>query len=124
MRFIGLPYQFRRAGGAGVAEFAVPRLIASCVLAGHDGEAVVFVPAVDVGEACFAEPKELVFDGGAAVLLLAVERGFDLRLGGSCGADLLEPEGFVAGFERGCGAGDLVGVDEDSVGFERGVDAF
>ena len=33
--------------------------------AGEDGEAVVFEPAVGVGEACLAEPLELVGDGGA-----------------------------------------------------------
>ena len=35
-----------------------------------------------------------------------------------------EPEGFVACFERRSWAGDLIGVDEDAVGFEGGVGLF
>ena len=88
--------------------------------AGEDGEAVVFEPAVGVGEAGFAHPVELVFDGGAAVVLLAVEGVGDLLRGGAAFADLLEPEGFVDGVEGGGGAGDLLGVDEDAAGAEGG----
>ena len=45
-------------------------------------------------------------------------------LGCSGLAYLPEPEGLVALVELGRGASDLFGVDEDSVGFERGVDFF
>ena len=90
--------------------------------AGEDGEAVVLEPAVGVGEAGLAEPVELVFDAGAAVVLLAVEGVGDLVGGGAGFADLLEPEVLVAGVEVGGGAGDLLGVDEGSAGTQRGED--
>src|SRR6202789_2659571 len=76
----------------------------------EDGEAVVLEPAVGVGEAGFAHPVELIFDGGAAVVLLTVEGVGDLLRGGAGFADLLEPEGFVDGVEGGGGGGDLLGV--------------
>ena len=90
--------------------------------AGQDGEAVVFEPAIDVGEAGFAKPVELVFDGGAAVVLLAVEGVGDLVGGGAGFADLLEPEFFVEIVDGGGGAGDLLSVDEDAAGAESGED--
>jgi len=87
--------------------------------AGEDGEAIVLEPAVGVGEAGCAHPVELDFDGGAAVVLLAIEGVGDLLRRGTGFADLLEPELLVELVERGSGAGDLLGIDEDAAGAER-----
>lgn len=50
---------------------------------GEDGEEVVLVGAIDVGEAGFAEPGELVFEGGEAVVGHAVDGGGDVVVGGA-----------------------------------------
>ena len=56
------------------------------------------------------------------VVLLAVEGVRDLVGSGTCFADLLEPEFFVELVESWGWTGDLLGVDEDATGAERGED--